>query len=361
MMKKQSNVSSNRVILLIFLGIALYACYWLIKPFLQPIILAILIGWAAFPLHQRLVVALRGRATLASLLSCLALSLVLVLPITALMIAVLKQGISYSVIVRDWATSENFHHLMAHPWVLEVQSRVTRVLPAGALDPDNIRAGALEAASAMGKQFAGVSKSVLGSLSLFVINFLLLLFVLFFVLRDHDKLIAFLHRALPLSTSQEETLFQEVKDVSKSALVGSLLTAVTQGAVGGIGLWIAGFPGVFWGVVMAFTSLIPFVGTALVWLPAALYLMVTGDMKWAIFLLIWGVVVIGSIDNFLRPMFMHGASMSTVVVFFSLLGGLQVFGLIGLIYGPLLFSIALVLYKLYESEFSDFLEKQDSS
>jgi len=360
-MKARLDLSSNRVILLIFLGIALYACYWLVKPFLQPIILAILIGWMAFPLHQRLVEALRGRITLASLLTCLALSLVVLLPALALLIAVLKQGISYSVIVRDWATAENIHNLMSHHWVLEVQSRVTRLLPAGALDPDNIRAGALEAASAMGKQFAGISTSILGSLTKFIINFLLLLFALFFVLRDHDKLIAFLHRALPLSNSQEETLFQEVKDVSKSALTGSLLTAVTQGAVGGIGLWFAGFPGVFWGTVMAFTSLIPFVGTALVWLPAALYLLVTGEIEWAVFLVIWGVLVIGSIDNFLRPMFMQGASMNTVVVFFSLIGGLQVFGLIGLIYGPLLFSIALVLFKLYENEFADFLDSQDSS
>jgi predicted PurR-regulated permease PerM len=92
-----------------------------------------------------------------------------------------------------------------------------------------------------------------------------------------------------------------------------------------------------------------------------LYLLVTGEVEWAAFLFLWGVVVIGSIDNFLRPMFMQGASMNTVVVFFSLIGGLHVFGLIGLIYGPLLFSIALVLFKLYEAEFAEFLDSQDSS
>ncbi len=360
-MKTRFDVGSQRIVLLIFLAIALYACYWMVKPFLQPIIMAILIGLLASPAHDRLVRLLRGRQTSAALLSCLALSLLFLIPAVVLLVAVLKQGISYSVIVREWATYDNVQQLMSHPWLLEVHSRVTRVLPQGLLDPDNIRAGAVDAAGLVGRQFADVSTSILGSLSHFFINFLLLLFVLFFVLRDHDKLIAFLHRALPLSNSQEETLFQEVKDVSKSALMGSLLTAVTQGAVGGFGLWLAGFPGVFWGAVMAFTSLIPFVGTALIWLPAALYLLVTGEMEWAAFLFLWGVVVIGSIDNFLRPMFMQGASMNTVVVFFSLIGGLQVFGLIGLIYGPLLFSIALVLFKLYESEFAEFLDSQDSS
>ena len=201
---------------------------------------------------------------------------------------------------------------------------------------------------------------MLGSLTRFMMNFLLLLFVLFFVLRDHDKLIAFIRHALPLSRSQEDILFKEVKDVSKSALLGSLLTALTQGIVGGFGLWLAGFPGVFWGVVMAFASLIPFVGTALIWVPAAFYLAVTGEIEWAGFMLLWGALVVGSIDNFLRPLFMQGSSMSTVVVFFSLIGGLQVFGLMGLIYGPLVFAVALVLFKIYEKEFSSFLDSQDS-
>lgn len=360
-MKNRLDFDPNRLVLLLFLGIALYACYWLVKPFLEPIIMAILIGLLAFPLHQRLLIVLRGRNTTAALVSCLALYLILVIPILTLLVAVLKQGVDYSVVVKEWATQENIQQLMSQHWVLEVRSWMTKVLPEGALDPENIRTRALAAAGLMGRQFASVSTTMLGSLTHLLVNFLLLFFVLFFVLRDHDKLIAFLHRALPLSRTQEETLFQEVKVVSKSALLGSLLTAVTQGFVGGFGLWLAGFPGVFWGSVMAFTSLIPFVGTALIWVPAALYLLVTGEWEWSVFMLLWGVLVVGSIDNFLRPMFMQGASMNTVVVFFSLIGGLQVFGLVGLIYGPLIFSIALVLFKLYEREFSRFLDSQNSS
>ena len=352
---------SHRVVLLIFLAGALYACYWMVKPFLEPIVMAMLIGLLSYPLHERLVSRLHGRKTSASLISCLALLLIILIPTTVLLVAVLKQGIDYSIIVREWATQENVHQFMSLPWVLEVKSWLIKVLPEGALHADNIRSKALAGAGLMGKQFAGVSTSILGSLTRFMVNFMLLLFVLFFVLRDHDKLIVFLHRALPLSRSQEETLFEEVKVVSKSALLGSLLTALTQGVVGGFGLWLAGFPGVFWGAVMAFTSLIPLVGTALVWLPAALYLLITGEWEWAVFMLLWGVLVVGSIDNFLRPMFMQGASMNTVVVFFSLIGGIQVFGLVGLIYGPLIFSIALVLFKLYENEFSQFLDSQNSS
>ena len=358
-MKTLFQGDSNRAVLLIFLVIALYCCYWLIQPFLQPIVLAILVGMLAFPAHDRLVDLLRGRHSLAALISCLVLSLVFLIPALLLLVAVLKQGISYSVVVREWATLENVHEIMSHPRVLDVRHRVAELLPDGTLDPDAVRARAVDAAGQMGRRFAGVSTAMLGSMTSFLVNFVLLLFVLFFVLRDHNRMTEFLRHALPLSRSQEDILFKEVKDVSKSALLGSLLTAITQGIVGGFGLWLAGFPGVFWGAVMAFASLIPIVGTALVWLPAAIYLALTGEQQWALFLLVWGVAVVGSIDNFLRPLFMQGSSMSTVVIFFSLIGGLHVFGLMGLIYGPLVFSIAFVLFKLYETEYSDFLDAQD--
>jgi predicted PurR-regulated permease PerM len=352
---------SNKWVLLAFLAVALFACYWLVKPFLQPIILAILIGMLTIPVHDRLAVKLHGRNTIASLITCLLLALVILIPATLVLAAILKQGITYSLMAREWATGDNIHRLLQLPLMLDAKEWLGRVLPPEALDPANIKSQALATASAMGKQFAGVSTAMLGSLTTFMVDFVLLLFVLFFVLRDHDKLIAFIRHALPLSRSQEDALLEEVVEVSKSALLGSLLTAVTQGVVGGLGLWIVGIPALFWGAVMAVTSLIPVVGTALIWVPAAAYLFFTGQTQWGIFMVAWGVLVVGSIDNFLRPMFMQGASMNTVVVFFSLFGGIQVFGLIGLIYGPLIFSITLVLFHIYESEFSGFLESQDKS
>lgn len=353
--------NSNRIVLLLFLALSLYASYWLIQPYLQSIVLAILIGMLAYPAHLKLVSALRGRETSAALISCIILSLVCLIPLTLLLIAVLKQGISYSVVVTEWATEENVAQFLNKPWVLEVRSKLESVLPEQALETETIRQQALNLAGLVGSKFASVSTSLVGSITGFLINAMLLLFVLFFVLRDQDQLITFIRHALPLSRSQEDMLFAEVREVSKSALLGSLLTAITQGVIGGIGLAIAGLPGVFWGSIMAFTSLIPIVGTALVWLPAAIFLAVTGHMQYALFLVIWGVVVVGSVDNFLRPMFMQGASMNTVVVFFSLIGGMNVFGLMGLVYGPIVFSVTLVLFKLYEKEFAGFLDSQDRS
>jgi len=360
-MKSVFEGRSNQIVLLIFLALALYASYWLVQPYLQAIVLAILIGMLAYPLHLRIERAIGGRSNTAALLSCLLLFLVCLIPFTSLLIAVLDQGVRYSRAVREWATEENIAHFLAQPWVLEARNWAERVLPTGATDSETIRTQALTAAGAVGGKLAGVSTALVGSVASFMVNMLLLLFVLFFVLRDHDGLLEFIRHALPLSRTQEDLLFHEVREVSKSALLGSLLTAVTQGFIGGIGLWIVGIPAVFWGAIMAFTSMIPVVGTALVWVPAAIYLAVTGQMGFALFMVVWGVVVVGSVDNFLRPLFMQGASMNTVVVFFSLIGGLHVFGLMGLIYGPIIFSITLVLFRLYEKEFSSFLDSQDSN
>ena len=199
------------MILLVFLAIALYACYGMLKPYLEPIILAILIGLLAQPVHQRLVKLLRGRQSTAAVISCLLLMLVILIPTLVLLGAILKQGINYSVIVREWATQDNIQQFLSHPWLVESRDRLTSVLPDGALDPDNIRSKALAVATVMGKQFAGVSTSILGSMTRLVFNFMLLLFVLFFVLRDQSKLVAFIHRALPLARTQEETLFKEVR------------------------------------------------------------------------------------------------------------------------------------------------------
>lgn len=351
--------AANRVLLLLALGIALYACYRLLLPFLEPIVLALLVGVLAHPLHDHVLRALRGRRSLAALCSCLALCLLCLLPASLLLAAVIEQAISYAVLLKEWATPDNIQALLQRPWVVDVRALLARLLPAGALEPDRLRAEALALAGGFGREAAGASTAVLGSVSRFVFNGALLVFVLFFVLRDHDRLLSFLYRALPLSRSQEELLLREVRSVSRSALLGTLLTALAQGMLGGIGLWLAGFPALFWGVVMAFASLIPVVGTALVWVPAALYLAGTGDYGWALFLALWGVLVIGAVDNFLRPLLMQGATLNTVLVFFAILGGLQLFGLIGIVYGPLIFAVAMVLFRLYEQEFAAFLDDQE--
>jgi predicted PurR-regulated permease PerM len=146
-------------------------------------------------------------------------------------------------------------------------------------------------------------------------------------------------------------------------MLGTLITAAAQGTAGGIAFKIAGLPALFWGAMMSFSSLIPFVGTSLIWLPASIYLFLSGRWKYGIFMVLWSVLVVGMIDNFIRPLFMKesGSGMSTLVIFFAILGGLSYFGLIGLLYGPLIVGITLVLLYIYSLEFKGLLNQLDRS
>ncbi|MDW3189098.1 AI-2E family transporter, partial [Vibrio sp. Vb0932] len=252
--------------------------------------------------------------------------------------------------------------IFQHPWVIKGLSIVNEYLPFDKIEPKAIAEKIGQFATTFGSNLVAISAKILGDATNFLMDFFLMLFVLFFLLRDHDKIISAIRHILPLSRSQEDRILTEIEQVSKSAVMGSFLTAIAQGLAGGIGMWLAGFPGLFWGTMMGFASFIPVVGTALIWIPAAAYLFLTGDMTWAIFLTAWSVVIVGSIDNLLRPLLMQGsAGMNTLMIFFSLLGGLHLFGLIGLIYGPLIFAVTMVLFNIYEEEFKDFLNQQDNS
>ena len=348
--------------LVALLLLAVYACYMLISPYLEPILLAVIFGLLLAPANHKIESWLKGRTNLAASLSCLLVTFVILLPALGVIAAIVQQGLKYSLDVKSWADAGGIETALSHPWMASMKEQLAILLPADFLENEKIREQIMAQASGVGKGLVTVSTGLLGSVTQFIVQLLMMLFVLFFVLRDHDKMVAFVRHALPLSRSQEDVLLKEVEAVSKSALLGTVLTALTQGVVGGFAMWLAGFPGLFWGSMMAFASLIPVVGTALIWLPAAIWLMVTGEMGWGIFLCTWGVVVVGSIDNFVRPLFMQGAgAMNTVVIFFSLLGGLHVFGLMGLLYGPLIFALTLVLFHLYETECEAFLQKQDQS
>ncbi|MFO6425333.1 AI-2E family transporter [Motilimonas sp. KMU-193] len=350
----------GRVILLIALCLSAYASYSLISPYIEPVIIALLFSMLCQPIHHWINQKLKGRENIAAGLTCTLITCLILLPMFFVFLAILNQAVSYSKSVLDWIQAGGIEQLLGHPWVSQVLIFAKQWLPVDVFDSAKINEDIMALASTSGKKALSLSAQFAGSISSFIFSFLLMLFVLFFTLRDHHKLTEFLRHAVPLSRSQEDTLIDEIQLVSKSALLGSFLTALCQGIVGGIGFWIVGIPGLFWGTIMAFASLIPVVGTALVWLPAALFLLLTGEWQWATFLVVWGVLVVGSIDNFLRPVLMNNiSSMNTLVIFLSLMGGIHAFGLMGLIYGPIIIATTFVLFHLYEKEFKDFLNYQD--
>jgi predicted PurR-regulated permease PerM len=185
-----------------------------------------------------------------------------------------------------------------------------------------------------------------------VVSFFLMLYLLFFFLRDGSELAQRLKAAIPLRTEQKRALFSKFTVVIRAMFKGTILVAALQGVLGGIIFWFLGVPAaVLWGVVMAFLSLLPAVGSALIWLPVALYLLATGAVWQGLVLIAYGALVIGLVDNLLRP-FLIGmdTKLPDYVVLISTLGGIAIFGLNGFAIGPVIAAMFVATWDIFSTK-----------
>jgi predicted PurR-regulated permease PerM len=203
----------------------------------------------------------------------------------------------------------------------------------------------------LGKQALGVGQNTFQ----FVLGLTLMLYLAFFLLRDGSKLVELIIRALPLGDERERLLFAKFAEVTRATVKGNLLIAIIQGALGGIIFWILDINGaVLWGVVMAIVSLIPAVGAALVWVPAAIYLAAIGDVMDALILTAFGVLVIGLADNVLRPLLVgRDTKLPDYIVLLSTLGGIAMFGMNGFVMGPLVAALFMSFWGIFIREFGE--------
>lgn len=339
---------------------ALVGVFLLIHPYMNSIIMAFILSLLCLPIHNRIEQKLVNKPNTAALLSCFLLTVMIVIPFGFFANAIVQQAGLFSKTAYEWVNLGKAQLLLDHPFTQKFISAINQIYPFDDINSEMILTQAGGTISKLGSGVLNISAKLVGNVTQVLTSFMLMLFVLFFLLRDHEFLVEKIRHVVPLSRSQENRLLDEVENVAKSAMLGSFATAVVQGIVGGFAMWLVGFPGLFWGMMMGFCSFIPMIGTALIWLPTAIYLILTNEWQWGVFLIVWGVLVIGSIDNFVRPLVMQGNSgMNTLLIFFSLIGGIQLFGLLGLIYGPLIFGLFLALFGLYEAEFADFLKYQD--
>ncbi|WP_051444913.1 AI-2E family transporter [Desulfocurvus vexinensis] len=337
--------------------LALYLGYRVFSPFLAPVIFSSVLAAIFYPLQARLAARLGGRDTLAALAVLVLVVVCVFLPTFVFFSGLVSQAATSIADLTAWVRSEDFARLAQRARVDEVTAWLHERLPFLDLSGLDIQAGLLDFSRNLGQTVISTGTSIVGNAVDVLFSFLIMLFVLFFFLRDGRRIVAYVKYLSPLHESQEDSIIASLRNVSRAVLVGGLLVAVLQGVAGGVGLAIAGIPALFWGTMMGFTSLIPVLGTGLVWVPASTYLLLTGQWKMGVFLLIWCGVGVTSIDTFLRPYFMRGSSgMPLLAIFLSVIGGLQIFGPAGLLYGPLILAFAMVMLRLYGEEFREILE-----
>ena len=364
----------SRVVLALFVIVSLAGVFAIMRPFVAPIVLGLLLVSLFHPMHRRISRRFGKHHTLAAVSSVSIISLLVIVPVVLFSLAIVQQGVDVFRRSQAWIEAGHLDRAMEHekvqaflerPAVQKARAVIGERLPHGDDADGKVAfglAGKLMELSGVALDFVRqrVFPVVTGT-GLLLMNFLIMLFVMFYAFRDGETMLAYILLVLPLSHSHERLLIERIHSIARAIVVGTLLTSTVQGLVGMIGFRIVGIPAFFWGVVLGVASLIPIVGTALVWLPASIYLLIMGRPGAAAFLCCWGVLVVGSIDNFLRPLFMQGNSgMSTVVLFFALVGGIKLFGMVGLVYGPLIFGICAVVLYIYRVENSDLLLKLEA-
>jgi predicted PurR-regulated permease PerM len=329
--------------------IVLYFSYLIIKPYLLDIFMALVLFFTAKPLHRALTRLLRGWKALASALTCLILLLIILVPLFSLMGIIATQALEFSSqVTKDMQTGHLWLWISDHIDALKLYlTRLNLPLPPGEIKLDQLVRTMVTSASAF------VYNNAIGLIkgfSIFFFDLILVLFITFFMFLQGDEFIQSIKRLSPLDPADNDEILRETETTIKATLWGTVIVAFAQGALGGVGFLIVGLPQpAFWGAVMIPASVIPVVGSTIIWGPAAIYLLVTGHITKGIILILWGGVVVSLIDNVLKPILVKGSSETpSIFILFSILGGLTYFGMIGFILGPLILSFLLSMLRIYQ-------------
>lgn len=320
-------------ILLVLAAAAAFAVLRLLAPFLLGIVTAVVLALVAYPHHARFQPRV-GNPSLAAFLSTTAIFVGILIPFFGILV-LLVQGLD-SALSAAAAAVENLSAQEGRAWEWLVSK--ARVVGMDEQELSDTIGNQLERAA---DALAGQTFDVLSSVGAWLAQGAIGLFTLFYLLRDGDMFSGAIRWLIPLDTELTEALLDKTNEVVHATIFGTIVVAIVQGALGGLLFWLLGLPGpALWGAVMAFFSLLPAVGPPVVWAPTAAVLVATGDYQRAVILVAFGVLVVGTIDNVLRAVFIgQRAQLHPLVVFFSVLGGVVVFGTAGFLLGPIIFVL----------------------
>jgi predicted PurR-regulated permease PerM len=333
--------------------VMLYGAFLVISPFLAAITWAVILAILVYPLYLWLLKLLRGRSTLAGILVVVLIAVLVIAPGVELIWFLSDDAAALVQSVRALISGDGAAGFSSNLWVQKIVSWWD-MFSFRLIDfKINWREIAVQAAQASSSLILTQVKSLAQNVLLFTVNFVIVMVTLFFLLRDGEDLCARIRRLLPMDQEHQERLFQNIINAVTAVVHGCLLVAMVQGLLAGLAFWLTGVPySALWGVVTAFAALVPLGGTTLVTIPAALYLFVQGNTIRGIILLVWCLGVVVTIDNVLKPIFIGSRiQMPTIFLLFGILGGLAVFGALGLILGPVLFALLMALLDLYSEEY----------
>lgn len=325
--------------------IALYLCWVMVRPLADVLLWATVLVIVFYPFHQALL-RRSQRPTTSAMLSCGFVVGVIVIPLTLLTVVLVKEAGDATVYL-----SNNWSHLTdpesAH--MQRVKAIVGDDRAKMLSSKEGLRDAIQQALQAIGIPLAAGAGVVVGNVLVTALKIIFVVFTMFYLFRDAERVIETLRNTLPLDRVQSAHIFARTRDVINASVHGNMVIALIQGIMGGLAFLWLGLPSpLLWGSIMTLLSMIPLIGSTVVWIPTAGWLLLNGHYFKALFLALWGGLAISSVDNFLRPRLVGGRTrLHELLIFFSVVGGLQAFGILGIVIGPVLVAITLALLDVF--------------
>jgi predicted PurR-regulated permease PerM len=320
-----------------------YLLYRIFSPFLGSIAWAIILGMLFTPIHRRLLVELRFRRRLAALTMTLVVILVIVIPGTFMSVVLARQAVKGVTALADTVGKlqlEGPGSVMNKPYVVRIQKSIGPYLD---LDEKSARSAVIDALQNLSRKALNWSTQLVGNIVRLFFSLFVMLFTLYYIFKDGGAAMRYVEGIHPMI--RQTRLFRTLEELTFSTFYAGFVVAAVQGVLAGLAFVVLGVPSAFfWGAMTALMSFVPFVGATSIWLPVTIWFALQGDWPRAIGLAIWGVGVVSLADNFLKPALISGRMrLHPLLVFFSVLGGLSLFGPIGVILGPLVLVLCLGL------------------
>ncbi len=349
------------MILWFFLALFLASIFllgWLIWPFISILILAAVFTGVFNPLYS--LFKKKMRASLASLLTCFIVFIVVFIPIVFFVGILSKEAYDLYLMAKSAVLKEEIRGLFAKSQVLD---RVNQVLSnfGFTVSGEELNRAITEIGKSVGLFLYEQASAIASNSFKFVLNFFFLLLVMYFLLVDGDRMISFIMDLSPLPSDQDRKLMQKFKDMAGAILVFNSLSGILQGLFGGIVFAAFGLKSPFmWGLIMAILAFLPILGIGAVFLPASLYLFLSGRVGAGVFFIVSYVIVSVGIENFVKPKLVgKRVQMHVLLVFLSILGGMKLFGILGIIYGPLVVTAFITLTDIYHTSYQQLVEPSE--
>lgn len=322
----------------IFLAVSVLV-FFLFLPFMEVLILSTIFAVVLHPIYERINKNLKNKPGLSALIVIFCFAVVIILPLFLILTLVLGESKDLYLVLTGSTPVDYIEKITA-----VIEQPIQNYYPAFNLD-----IGAY--ASSLVDWLTGHFSTILSSVITIVTGIVLIFISLYFFLRDGAKFKEILIDLSPLNDKNDEEIFEKVKQTIRATVSGVVLVSLIQGLLAGVGMMIFGVPNAFlWGSISAVASLVPGLGTAIVFIPAVIYMFVIGNTAFAIGLLLWGFLVVGLVDNFLTPyLYSRGAKIHQLLMLFAVLGGLLTFGPIGFLFGPIILALFFALIDIYQA------------